>query len=134
MRTLLAAFALLAATSALAQPTADSFTSPTPAGLRAGAVRSGMDYSAFRRALIGAGWRGARDPGCVQGIYGGDGTRAAGEPNVCHELPEIESCSADGYCSMNFRKARRAIRVTTYGDYGAWQRRGLLSVLGWEQR
>lgn len=134
MRILLTAFALLAAAPALAQPTADSFTSPTPAGLRAGAVRSGMDYSAFRRALLRAGWRATRDPGCVQGVYGGDGTRAAGEPNICRELPEIESCSADGYCSMNFRKARRTIRVTTYGDYGAWQRRGLLSVLGWEQR
>ncbi len=63
MRTLLTAFALLAAAPALAQPTADSFTSPTPTGLRAGAVRSGMDYSAFRRALLGAGWQVVRDPG-----------------------------------------------------------------------
>lgn len=135
MRTLLAAFALLAAAPALAQPTAESFTSPTPAGLRAGAVRSGMDYSAFRRALLGAGWQAPANPECVTGVYGGDGTRAAGESNVCRELPEIEACSADGYCVMNFSgPSGRRIRVTTYGDYSAWRQPGLLSVLGWEQQ
>jgi hypothetical protein len=132
---ILAALAALPAPAA-AQPTADSFTSPTPAGLRRGAVRSGMDYDAFRRAITSAGWRAARDPDCVQGVYGGDGTRSPGEPNVCRDLPEIEACSGDGYCVMNFSnpRTRRRIRVTTYGDYGGWQRPGRLSVLGWEQR
>lgn len=136
MRILLTAFALFVAAPAVAQPTADSFTSPTPEGLSAGAVRSGMDYSAFRRALLDAGWQAPANPDCVTGVYGGDGTRAAGEPNICRELPEIEACSGDGYCVMNFAdlRAGRRIRVTTYGEYGAWRQPEALAVLGWEQQ
>lgn len=133
---ILAAFAAFAMVlPAAAQPTESSFTSPLPAGLKKGAVRAGMDYAAFRRTLLAAGWQAKADPGCVQGVYGGDGTRRPGQSNICRELPELEACSGDGYCVANFTdpRTRRRIRVTSYGDYGQWQREGL-SVLGWEQK
>lgn len=127
--------ALTVALPAAAQPTERSFTSPVPAGLKQGAVRSGMDYAAFRRTLLAAGWQAKADPGCVQGVYGGDGTRKPGQSNICRELPEIEACSGDGYCVASYvhPRTRRRIRVTSYGDYGQWQRKGL-SILGWEQK
>lgn len=120
---------------AAAQPTERSFASPVPAGLKKGAVRAGMDYANFRRTLLAAGWQAKVDPDCVQNVYGGDGTRRPGQPNICRELPEIEACSGDGYCVANFThmRTRRLIRVTSYGDYGQWQSKGL-SVLGWEQK
>ena len=127
--------ALMVALPVAAQPSERSFTSPVPAGLAKGAVRAGMDYAAFRRTLLAAGWQAKADPDCVQNVYGGDGTRKPGQSNICRELPEIEACSGDGYCVANFTYAatRRLIRVTSYGDYGLWQRKGL-SVLGWEQK
>jgi hypothetical protein len=130
---ILAALAL--ALPAAAQPTERSFTSPVPVGLAKGAVRPGMDYAAFRRTLLNAGWQVKTDPDCVRGVYGGDGRRKPGESNICRELPEIEACSGDGYCVANYAhpRTRRLIRVTSYGDYGQWQRKGL-SVLGWEQK
>lgn len=133
---ILAAFAALAmALPAAAQPTERSFTSPLPVGLKKGAVRAGMDYAAFRRTLLAAGWQAKADPDCVQGVYGGDGTRRPNQSNICRELPELEACSGDGYCSANFvhTRTRRRVRVTSYGDYDLWQRKGL-SVLGWEQK
>ena len=116
-------------------PTESSFASPVPAGLNKGAVRAGMDYVAFRLALLAAGWQVKADPDCVQNVYGGDGTRRPDGPNICRELPEIEACSGDGYCVANFvlPRMRRSIRVTSYGDYGQWRRKGL-SILGWEQK
>lgn len=133
---ILAALGALAMTHpAVAQLTERSFTSPVPAGVKKGAVRAGMDYATFRRTLLAAGWQVKADPDCVQNVYGGDGTRKPGQPNICRELPEIEACSGDGYCVANFThvRTRRLIRVTSYGDYGQWQRKGL-SVLGWEQK
>lgn len=133
---ILAALGALAMTQpAAAQLSERSFASPVPAGVAKGVVRAGMDYAAFRRTLLAAGWRAKADPDCVRNVYGGDGTRKPGQPNICRELPEIEVCSGDGYCVANFTHARtrRLIRVTSYGDYGQWQRKGL-TVLGWEQK
>lgn len=133
---ILAALAvLMAALPAVAQPNERSFASLVPAGLTKGAVRAGMDYAAFRRTLLAAGWQAKADPDCIQNVYGGDGTRKPGQSNICRELPEIEACSGDGYCVANFTHARtrRSIRVTSYGDYGQWRRKGL-SILGWEQK
>jgi hypothetical protein len=133
MRIFLPAVALLAAAPTSAQPTADSFTSPTPAGVSAEAVRAGMDYRDFRQALLGAGWQSVRDPACETNVYGAPGALSEAD-NVCHQLPEIEACSGDGYCVMTFSgPSGRRIRVTTYGDYSAWNEPEALGVLGWEQ-
>lgn len=127
--------ALTVALPAYAQPSEGSFTSPLPAGVKKGAVRAGMDYADFRRTLLAAGWQAKADPECVQNVYGGDGTRKPGQPNICRDLPELEACSGDGYCVANFANPRagRRIRVTSYGDFDQWQRKGL-SVTGWEQK
>jgi hypothetical protein len=82
-----------------------------------------MPYASLRRTLLDAGWLPLRDPMCWENV--------GGEARVCGELPEVESCSGDGRCAMNFANAKEGakVRVTTYGDYGRWNAPGEESAL-----
>lgn len=68
-----------------------------------------MTYSDLRKRLLGAGWLPLRDPDCRGNV--------GGEARVCAYLPEVEGCSADGYCKMWFanRELGLRVRVGTYG-------------------
>ncbi|MGO7888913.1 hypothetical protein ACC740_39235, partial [Rhizobium ruizarguesonis] len=68
----------------------------------------------LRKQLLGAGWLPLRDPMCRENV--------GGTAEVCFVLPEVESCSGDGYCKMHYANAaeNRRISVTTYGPYGKW--------------
>jgi hypothetical protein len=82
-----------------------------------------MPYAGLRKTLLDAGWLPLRDPMCWENV--------GGEARVCSELPEVESCSGDGRCAMNFasEKDGAKVRVTTYGDYGRWNTPGEESAL-----
>ena len=77
-----------------------------------------MPYATLRKQLLDAGWLPLRDPACWENAGGGS--------SVCGDLPEVESCSGDGYCNMAFANAADGARidVTTYGPYDRWNKPG----------
>lgn len=77
-----------------------------------------MPYATLRKHLLGAGWLPLRDPACWENAGGGS--------SVCGDLPEVESCSGDGYCNMAFANAADGARidVTTFGPYDRWNKPG----------
>jgi hypothetical protein len=103
--------AATAAAPSQAPAPAPTVTAEAPAIVQS--FRKDMAYSELRAQLLQAGWLPLRDPKCWDNI--------GGDAEVCDLLPEVDSCSADGYCSMRF--ANRALgllaRITTYGPYAA---------------
>jgi hypothetical protein len=87
------------------------------------ALKADMPYATLRKTLLDAGWLPLRDPKCWENV--------GGEARVCGELPEVESCSGDGRCAMNFasEKDGAIVRVTTYGDYRRWNTPGEESAM-----
>lgn len=91
--------------------------------------RKGMPYADLRKQLLAAGWLPLRDPSCWDNV--------GGEALVCNQLPEVESCSGDGYCNMYFANAADGaqIKVGTYGPYDRWndpKNKSALEVQYWE--
>jgi len=106
-----------AATAAAAQPAVDA------------GFKEGMPYATLRKQLIDAGWLPLRDPECWKNAGPGS--------TVCGELPEVESCSGDGYCNMYFASADagKRIEINTYGPYERWNVPGeesALAVKSWQ--
>ena len=115
-----------AAPAAVAVPATAAVT-PT-ASIEAG-FSEGMPYATVRKHLTDAGWLPLRDPECWKNA--GQGS------TVCGLLPEVESCSGDGYCNMHFANADtgQRIAITTYGPYERWNQPGqesTLAVKSWE--
>jgi hypothetical protein len=99
-----------------AAPAATPSAKPLPA-----AVAEGKPYAAVRQALLADGWLPLRNPECWSNI--------GGDAPVCNQLPEVESCSSDGYCNMDFADGARRLEVTTYGPYERWNTPGQESAL-----
>lgn len=100
-----------------------------------GIVDEQMNYLQFRTALLGANWTPLVDPQCDGNVYGRPGG-PKDDTNIYRQLPELESCSGDGYCSMHFvhEPSDRKVQVVTYGDYTRWELRGGqsdLAVVEW---
>ncbi|RYE49526.1 MAG: hypothetical protein EOP24_03600 [Hyphomicrobiales bacterium] len=117
-----------AATSAVAAQSIET-------GQLDGIVDEQMNYLQFRTALLGANWTPLVDPQCDGNVYGRPGG-PKDDTNICRQLPELESCSGDGYCSMYFvhEPSGRKVQVVTYGDYTRWELRGGqsdLAVVEW---
>jgi len=88
-----------------------------------------MAYADLRNAALETGWTPVVNPECKKNV--------GGEARICEQVPELESCSGDGYCLMKFRKAStgRHFNVTTYGMQGDWNVPGAdsrLNVIEWE--
>jgi hypothetical protein len=99
-----------------------SAAAPTPSARPLpAAVAEGKPYAGVRAALLADGWLPLRDPGCWSNI--------GGDAPVCNQLPEVESCSSDGYCNMDFADGARRLELTTYGPYGRWNVPGQESAL-----
>lgn len=114
-----------------ATPPASAQPSATPEAKPAieAAFREGMPFAELRKRLLDAGWLPLRDPMCRENV--------GGTAEVCFELPEVESCSGDGYCNMHYASAAegRRLSVTTYGPYGKWNVPGeesALAVRSWK--
>jgi uncharacterized protein YecT (DUF1311 family) len=91
--------------------------SPTPAMSVSGKCQQpilakGMAYAAARDKLLAAGYQPSRakpeaDSYCAD----------SGHATTCRKLPEIQDCSADGYCKMAFQDRNGAkAAITTFGD------------------
>lgn len=86
------------------------------------ALKKDMAYADLRKLVVDAGWSPVIDPQCKENV--------GGEAVVCDQLPEVESCSGDGYCVMHFERAesKERLDVTTYGMVEDW------NVLGGDSR
>ena len=124
-----AAAAPAATTAATAQAAAAVPAAAASAASIDAGFRDGMPYATARKRLTDAGWLPLRDPECWKNA--GQGS------TVCGLLPEVESCSGDGYCNMYFANADTGQRIalTTYGPYERWNQPGQESTLAlksWE--
>lgn len=97
-------------------------------------------YATFRDRALANGWTPLTSADCMANVVGANYERLCATPDApatcatCAELPELNACSGDGYCEMQFvhAGARRILQVDTYGaiDRGARQDSGP-RVIGW---
>jgi len=82
-----------------------------------------MPYGDLRNILLKNGWQPVVTPDCKINV--------GGKAEVCDQLPEVEACSGDGYCLMNFSNQSDGskLTVTTYGNYRDWRTTGQESKL-----
>ena len=104
--------------AAAATPAVAAQTAAAPAATVAidAGFKEGMPYATLRKQLIDAGWLPLRDPECWKNAGPGS--------TVCGLLPEVESCSGDGYCNMYFASAEagKRIEIGTYPETRAGAR------------
>lgn len=69
-----------------------------------------MPYAELRKIVLGDGWLPLVTPQCKENV--------GGEALACDKQPELESCSGDGHCNMQFSHSESQIklRVGTYAD------------------
>lgn len=117
------------AASAAPADAAPSAAAPAASPAVDAGFTEGMPYATLRKQLIDAGWLPLRDPECWKNAGPGS--------TVCGLLPEVESCSGDGYCNMYFANADagKRIEIGTYGPYERWNEPGqesALAVKSWQ--
>ena len=86
-----------------------------------------MAYADLRRQVVTDGWQPLPDPQCKANV-GGDAA-------ICDQIPELESCSGDGYCVMHFARNAEKLIVYAYGMTEDWRVEGeqsRLRVTEWE--
>ncbi len=68
-----------------------------------------MPYADLRRIVMSKGWIPLVDPECKRNV--------GGTATICESSPELEACSGDGYCKMNFEhmSGGKKLSVGTYG-------------------
>jgi len=90
-------------------------------------LKKGMSYGDFRKAVLAQGWEPVITAQCKQNVVGGAYERiCAKNPDrckVCDDLPELESCSGDGQCLVQFKHAgaKGVLQATAYGEVDRWQ-------------
>jgi hypothetical protein len=94
-----------------------------------GVLKKDMAYVDLRNAALAEGWLPLVDPLCKENV--------GGEAAICDQLAELESCSGDGRCLMQFAHGpdQSMLKVDAYGDYSKWSLSGesaVLNVRGWE--
>jgi hypothetical protein len=107
-------------------PTSSTPAKPaTPAAALTARLTPQMAYADLRAIALNQGWVPVANANCKENV---GGTAA-----ICDQLPELESCSGDGYCLMSFAYFGTArptrLSVTTYGPYSDWRTPGTSSRL-----
>lgn len=74
-------------------------------------LKKGMAYQELRKIVIANGWLPLVTPECKENV--------GGEAKICDQRPEVEACSGDGHCNMQFSHAsdRTKLRVGIYDDH-----------------
>lgn len=86
------------------------------------ALKKDMAYADMRTAVLAHGWKPAATADCRKNVGGGGA--------ICDHLPELESCSGDGYCISHFEStAGGRLDVTSYGMPEDWNVAGADSRL-----
>lgn len=106
-------------------------------------LKDHVSYAAFRQKALAIGWQPLPDKKCMANVAGADYQSFCPKNTdlaacrICKELPELSSCSGDGYCLMQFTHAGSSsvLQATTYGDFSRWRENtsdaGLM-ISGWE--
>lgn len=121
--------ALLACSTALSMTAfAQDAAQPTPPKINA-SFQEGMPYADMRKALLDAQWLPLSVSNCWENM--------GGQSQICNDLPEMESCSSDGHCVLNFANAKEQtqMRIGAYGAYDRWnqpQEQSSFAVKYWE--
>ena len=114
----------------------DTDSGPVIAGLS-----KGMAYADLRNLALQSGWTPIVDAKCRSNVIGADYSNlCSAHPDlddcrVCDDLPELGSCSGDGYCGMSFKHGAETLDVTTYGmieDRFVAGKTSRLEVMGWK--
>lgn len=73
-------------------------------------LTKGMPYIELRKTVLAQGWLPLVTPECKENV--------GGEATICDQQPEVESCSGDGHCNMQFAHgdSQTKLRVGTYAD------------------
>jgi hypothetical protein len=80
-------------------------------------LQAGMTYSLARTIVVNAGFSGGMRLGGYKLTDEKVQTECHGDLALCNKYPEIETCSADGFCRMQFEDARRhKLTIITFGD------------------
>lgn len=69
-----------------------------------------MPYAELRKIVLADGWLPLVTPECKENV--------GGEALICAEQPEVESCSGDGHCNMQFAHgaSQTKLKVGTYAE------------------
>jgi len=103
-------------------------------------LTKGMAYADLRKIALQSGWAPVVDPECRSNVMGSNHEELCKSDTselctVCDDLPEVSSCSGDGYCGMYFSNNGRQLHVVTFGMIEDWKVSGTtsrLSVDGWD--
>lgn len=105
------------------------------------ALSKGMAYADFRKAVLAQGWQPLVDAKCKANVIGGNYEKVcAADPalcKICDELPELNACSGDAHCLVQFTHAgvTGVLQATGYGEAQYWNVSGKdsgFAVTGWE--
>lgn len=105
------------------------------------ALSKGMAYGDFRKAVLAQGWQPLVDPKCKANVVGAKYEKICkvdpGLCQVCDDLPELNACSGDAHCLVQFTHAgvTGVLQATGYGEAQYWKDSGKDSgfkVTGWE--
>ncbi|QWP78397.1 hypothetical protein J5226_08400 [Lysobacter sp. K5869] len=102
-------------------------------------LEKGMAYVDFRKIVLAQGWQPLATAQCKENVIGGDYQRiCAKNPDrckICTDLPELNACSGDGYCLMQFKHAGASgvLKATAYGEADGWrERESGFGITEWE--
>lgn len=104
-------------------------------------LKKGMAYGDFRKAVLAQGWQPLPEPDCKANVVGAKFEKICkvdpGLCQVCDDLPELESCSGDAHCLVQFTHAGvdGVLQATGYGEAQYWNATGKDSgfqVTQWE--
>jgi hypothetical protein len=104
-------------------------------------LTKGMAYAELRKLALRSGWEPVVDAECNSNVVGSNYPELCSthpdldDCHVCEDLPELSSCSGDGYCGMSFKHGSKSLDVTTYGmieDRFVSGKTSRLEVMGWE--
>lgn len=91
------------------------------------ALKQDMAYADLRKVVLSKGWTPVATAECKKNVEG--------EASICDQLPELESCSGDGYCISHFESTSgERLDVTSYGMPEDWNVTGddsRLNVIEW---
>jgi hypothetical protein len=73
-------------------------------------LKKEMPYAELRKTVLAEGWLPLVTPECKENV--------GGEALICDTQPELEACSGDGHCNMQFAhgKSQTKLRVGTYAE------------------
>lgn len=87
---------------------AKAVVEPSASELLGQKLKNEMAYEELRKTVLADGWLPLVTPECKENV--------GGEAKICDQQPEVESCSGDGHCNMQFAHGdtQAKLRVGTY--------------------